>query len=64
MSAFGQKQTWRQALAMSALPPKADIGRAQVCFGYARGLRARTFARAQLFLNKLTGKYSERRRVI
>jgi hypothetical protein len=35
-----------------------------VCFGDARGLRARTFARAQLFLNKLTGKYSERRRVI
>jgi hypothetical protein len=25
MSALGQKQTWHQALAMSALPPKADI---------------------------------------
>jgi hypothetical protein len=25
MSALGQKQTWQQALAMSALPPKADI---------------------------------------
>ena len=26
ISALRQKQTWRQALAMSALPPKADIG--------------------------------------
>ena len=26
MSALGQKQTWRQASAMSVLPPKADIG--------------------------------------
>ena len=26
MSALGQKQTWRIETAMSALPPKADIG--------------------------------------
>jgi hypothetical protein len=35
MSALGQKQTWRSEMAMSALPPKADI-RADdqdVCFG-------------------------------
>jgi hypothetical protein len=34
ISALRQKQTWRQALAMSALPPKADIGwrRLDVCF--------------------------------
>jgi hypothetical protein len=26
MSALGQKQTWRSEIAMSALPPKADMG--------------------------------------
>jgi len=26
MSALGQKQTFRSAIGMSALPPKADIG--------------------------------------
>ena len=25
MSALGQKRTWRDQIAMSALPPKADI---------------------------------------
>ena len=30
MSALGQKQTFRSANAMSALPPKADIGAAQI----------------------------------
>jgi len=35
MSALGQKRTWRDQIAMSALPPKADIRpRDQdVCFG-------------------------------
>jgi len=34
MSALGQKQTWQPGGAMSALPPKADIGRRElnVCF--------------------------------
>ena len=27
MSALGQKRTWRDQIAMSALPPKADIPR-------------------------------------
>jgi hypothetical protein len=35
-----------------------------VSFGDAGGLRARAFGAGQLFLNKLTGKYSERRRMI
>jgi hypothetical protein len=30
MSALGHKRTFRSAIAMSALPPKADIGSAQV----------------------------------
>jgi hypothetical protein len=30
MSALGHKQTFRSANAMSALPPKADIGAAQI----------------------------------
>jgi len=29
MSALGQKQTFRSAIVMSALPPKADIERAK-----------------------------------
>jgi hypothetical protein len=29
MSALGQKQTFRSAIAMSALPPKADISGAK-----------------------------------
>jgi hypothetical protein len=35
MSALGQKRTWRDQIAMSALPPKADIPRRNlnVCFG-------------------------------
>jgi FtsP/CotA-like multicopper oxidase with cupredoxin domain len=35
MSALGQKQTWRDQIAMSALPPKADIRPCDqdVCFG-------------------------------
>jgi hypothetical protein len=34
MSALGQKQTWRDQIAMSALPLKADIDRwhREVCF--------------------------------
>jgi hypothetical protein len=34
MSALGQKQTWLFESAMSALPPKADIGgvSSDVCF--------------------------------
>jgi hypothetical protein len=35
MSAWGQKQTWRDQISMSALPPKADIRQRDqdVCFG-------------------------------
>jgi hypothetical protein len=35
MSALGHKRTFRSAIVMSALPPKADIrsATAQVCFG-------------------------------
>jgi hypothetical protein len=48
MSALGQKRTSRVATRSSV-------------FGDARSLRKKLRARAQLFLNKLTGKYSERR---
>ena len=45
MSALGQKQTLGRALAMSALPPKADITQYPDC------LRAKTPAQAYLVVS-------------
>ena len=44
MSALGQKRTFRCAIAMSALPPKADMcaALAYVCFGPEADIREMT----------------------
>jgi hypothetical protein len=45
MSALGQKRTLEQALGMSALPPKADIGRHAKILMHRPQLRRRQRAR-------------------
>src|SRR5262249_13943393 len=55
LSALGQKQTFRTAIVMSALPPKADIcsATAHVCYGPEADIKNRKTA-SRRSLRKLT----------
>ena len=66
MSALGQKRTWRDQIAMSALPPKADIRpRDQdVCFGprlSAVGAAAKGQVETNGIATKMSASYSRGR---
>jgi hypothetical protein len=61
MSALGQKQTWRIETAMSALPPKADIGERDHHVRFVPKADSCTAAKWILF-DHLAGATKERQR--